>query len=292
MAGAAGGPRFAMNYRDQWNSISGSFITYTASWDQHFDALGGGVGVQAMYDRAGDGELTTLGGSGIYSYQINVSREVTIKTGIQATYMQRSIDFSKLVFPDQIDPNPRLGFTQPTAEPLGDNPQANYVDFSAGAMAFYKNAFGGIAVHHITEPGQSFFTDDGEGSNLPRKYTAHAGVIIPLDKYSRNPEQTLTPNVMYQQQSQFNQINFGASYNHKKFVVGALFRQAAQTSDAIIFLLGVKLDPIRVGYSYDATLSEARDAVPGSHEISLVIELERKNKPQKTKYRALECPQF
>ena len=294
LAGAAKGPRIAANFRDQWNSISGSFITYSASFDQHIDELGGGVGFQAMYDRAGDGELTTVGGSGIYSYQINVSRDVTVKTGLQAAFMQRSIDFNKLVFPDQIDPNPRLGFTQPTQEPISNNnPQVRFADFSAGAMVFSGNYFGGLAVHHITEPGQSFFTENGEGSNLPRKYTAHAGMVIPLNKYSvRDEVESLTPHVMYQQQAQFNQINFGTSYNHQNFVVGALFRQSAQTSDALIMLLGVKLDQVRIGYSYDATLSDARSAAPGSHEISLVIEWEPKEKPQPTEYRSLECPQF
>ena len=44
-AGTAHCPRLSLNYRNQWPGISGSFITTSASYDQHVDALSGGVGL-------------------------------------------------------------------------------------------------------------------------------------------------------------------------------------------------------------------------------------------------------
>ena len=38
-------PRLAFHFRDQWPSAPGTFMTYSASYDEHFDKLSGGVGV-------------------------------------------------------------------------------------------------------------------------------------------------------------------------------------------------------------------------------------------------------
>ncbi|MEN9512181.1 MAG: hypothetical protein RLZZ370_2000, partial [Bacteroidota bacterium] len=56
-AGAAG--RVALNYRNQWPSLPGTFRSFAASWDQHIPDLGGGLGIMAFRDVAGTGLLTT-----------------------------------------------------------------------------------------------------------------------------------------------------------------------------------------------------------------------------------------
>src|SRR6185295_17434324 len=38
-AGTARCPRICLNYRNQWPGISGTYVTYSASYDQHFDAI-------------------------------------------------------------------------------------------------------------------------------------------------------------------------------------------------------------------------------------------------------------
>jgi hypothetical protein len=53
--------------------------TYAASYDQHIEALNGGIGFLCMSDRQANGLLTSTGVSGMYSYQINVSRSFGLK---------------------------------------------------------------------------------------------------------------------------------------------------------------------------------------------------------------------
>lgn len=288
-AGTNGGPRFTMNYRNQWPSISnGAFETYSASYDQHFDGLGGGIGFQALHDRAGDGNLTTTVVSGMYSYHLNVSSDFTIKAALQASGYQKSIDFGNLRFQDQI--HPRQGFIYETNEPLPDNNGTGlFPDFSAGIMGFTDKYYGGFAVHHIAEPTQSFF--DNNQSVLPRKYTAHVGMMLPLEDV-RNPERFISPNLLYQRQRRFQQFNIGAYYQHKSFVAGGWFRQTAPNSDAFMALIGFHKDPVKIGYSYDLTVSDARSAAPGSHEVSFIVELETKDRRQVQKWRKLNCPDF
>lgn len=289
-AGSAYGPRIALNYRNQWPNISGGFVTYAASYDQHFDVLSGGIGVQVMYDRAGDGELSTTMGSLMYSYMLRVNKKFAIKAGIQASVISKSIDFSKLLFGDMI--NPKLGFIYSTKEVFPINGKYTIdpvVDFSAGLMGFSKKFYGGLAINHISEPMISFYKDNK--STLPMKITAHAGLLIPLDN-NRNPKKFFSPNIMYQKQQNFSQFNVGAYYIKDYFVAGAWFRQTSENFDAVMFLIGVKKEAVKIGYSYDITFSDARFGAKGSHEISLIIELKTNKKDPSTKWRQLPCPTF
>jgi type IX secretion system PorP/SprF family membrane protein len=289
-AGSAYGPRFALNYRNQWPSIDGGFVTYSASYDQHFDLLSGGIGVQVLYDHAGDGDLSTTMGSLMYSYMLRVNKNFAIKAGIEASLISKSIDFSKLLFGDQI--NPKLGFIYGTQEKLpseGVYKIDPVPDFSAGIMGFTKKFYGGFAVNHISEPMISFYQDNK--STLPMKITAHAGLLIPMDN-SRTPRNFFSPNIMYQKQDNFSQFNVGAYYIKDYFVAGAWFRQTSENFDALMILVGVKKESVKIGYSYDITFSDARFGAKGSHEISLIIELKTNKRDPSTKWRQLPCPTF
>ena len=174
-AGAQRCPRVCLNYRNQWPALTGTFVTYTASYDQHVDPIGG-LGLLVLQDKAGESTLTTTNVSGIYSYQLNVTREFSIRLGLQGTYAQKRVDWNKLTFGDMIDP--RYGFIYETQEQR-PNETRNFWDFSSGIVAYSNRYYGGVAVHHMTEP-QEFFITEAPGSKLPMKITAHAGAIIPI----------------------------------------------------------------------------------------------------------------
>ena len=85
-AGANNGgcPTANLNYRDQWPGIGRTYVTYSASYDQHIDALGGGLGVIVAQDKSGSGNLNTLHASLLYSYLLEVNRDLIIKAGFEA----------------------------------------------------------------------------------------------------------------------------------------------------------------------------------------------------------------
>lgn len=276
-AGTARCPRIVMNYRNQWPGISGTFVTYSASYDQHVDNLSGGIGFLFTNDRAGQATLNTTNFSAIYSYQLNITREFSMKMGFQGTYAQKSVDWDKLNFGDMIDP--RHGFVYNTNEVPGVTSKSN-VDFSAGMLGFSKRYFFGGAVHHITQPDEGFLGP----SILPRKITAHAGAVIPLD--GRNGESSLSPNVLFQKQQDFQQLNLGL-YLTKGPIVGGLWYR---NQDSFILLLGFQQDLFKFGYSYDVTVSKLSNATAGSHELSFAMQFECK--PKKRKFRTVSCPSF
>jgi type IX secretion system PorP/SprF family membrane protein len=285
-AGTARCPRVVLNYRNQWPALAGTFVTTSASYDQHIDAISGGLGFQIYNDKAGKGTLQTTNISAIYSYQRPISRTISLKAGFQATYFQRSLDWNKLTFGDQIDP--KKGFIFKTNDiPRGG--VVNNVDFSTGVLVFTEKFYGGFAAHHLAEPNESLITEE---SRLPRKFTAHAGAVFSIDGLREGlSEVKLSPNILYQQQGDFSQLNFGL-YVQKGPLVGGIWYRANQQliPDSFIALIGVQTNTVKIGYSYDLTVSRLTTKSGGSHEISFAMQFGCK--PIKKKFRTISCPSF
>jgi type IX secretion system PorP/SprF family membrane protein len=261
--------RVVMDFRNQWPSVSGAFRTGTIS-----------------YDEQGVGTLRTTGINLIYAYQIPVNRKFTIQAAVQAGFMQKSIDFNKLLWYDQIVLT--QGFIQQTAEPIGDG-TVMIPNFGAGIIGYSKSFYGGFAAHNLFEPSQAFYS--GASNPIPRRYTAHMGLVIPIVRDRNELRQVnVYPNVIVKSQRQFNQVNLGLYMSKGPYVAGAYFRQNTVNSDAFIFLVGVRTPKIKIGYSYDATVSSARTGAVNSHEVTIGLEL--KKRTPRTKVRKVTCPEF
>jgi type IX secretion system PorP/SprF family membrane protein len=275
-------PRVALNYRNQWPGLTGSFVTTSASYDQHVDALYGGLGLLVVNDVAAN-TLTTSRISGMYSYEGKVSRAFSIRAGVEATYFQKTLDWSKLTFGDMIDA--RRGFVYDTYD-IQRGGQRSGMDFSAGVLGYSDKFFFGLAVHHLTEPNESLISGN---SPLPRKFTGHAGAnIVPQGsggKYVKS-DVVISPNILFRAQENFSQLNLGLYISKGALVGGAWYRNR----DAFILLLGIKSDMVSLGYSYDVTVSKLSMATAGSHEISFTINFNCK--PKKRTYRTISCPSF
>ncbi|MES2616600.1 MAG: type IX secretion system membrane protein PorP/SprF [Bacteroidota bacterium] len=279
--------RFSVNYRNQWPSLPGTFRTFNACYDQHVDAIGGGIGLMATYDRAGAGLLTTTAISGVYSYVMPINRHFYVRAGLQASFVNKAIDYSKLRFGDQIDPT--QGFVKLTNEPKPYS-SVNFPNFGAGFLAYSEKFYAGFAVHNITQPVQSFYSNND--GIVPRRYTFHSGVVIPLDR-KKHSQATISPNALFMMQQNFTQVNFGFYVNKGPIVTGLWYRQTLGTygnSDAVMVLLGFRKDRFKFGYSYDITVSSARSAAPGSHEVSAAVDWCLTDKA--IKHKPPRCPEF
>src|ERR1700749_2252329 len=58
-AGSVRCPRICMNYRNQWPNLSGTYVTNSVSYDQHIDAINGGIGFIVTQDNQARGTLKT-----------------------------------------------------------------------------------------------------------------------------------------------------------------------------------------------------------------------------------------
>lgn len=275
-AGTARCPRICMNYRNQWPNLSGTYVTYSFSGDVHIDALAGGLGVLVTSDDQARGVLRTTNASLVYAYQAVINREFSLKFGLQATYMQKALDVNALNFGDMIDY--RRGFVWNTAEAIPSARKAG-ADFSVGMLGYSKSYFFGFAAHHINQPDEGLLGP----SDLPVKITAHGGAIITLEKGN---ESYISPNILFQSQQTFRQLNLGLYYVKGPFVAGLWYRNA----DAVIVLVGIQNNNFKFGYSYDVTVSKLAGNTAGAHEISVQLQFECKTK--RKKYRTISCPSF
>ena len=274
-AGAENFNRAILNYRNQWPSIDNGFITYNASYDQFIGKLHGGVGVLFNVDDAGDGLLTTTQASLMYAYTLQVSYKLFFNFALQGSYFQRSLNWDMLRFGDQIDLLNNL--TLPSGEKPPESTTVRAPDFAVGAIFGYKSALhGGIAVHHLTEPNTAFY--HSKEDNLPMKITAHLGGNINLEGGSMNfdPKFFISPNILYQQQGMFHQVNAGVYVTWLPVVLGAWYRHNLENPDAFILLAGIDYRNLKVGYSYDITVSGINTG--GAHELSITWQFNEKDK--------------
>lgn len=274
-------PRVNINYRVQWPNVYGTYATLGLSVDRLVHGVKGGVGLMVMQDRAAQGTLNTTGIGLIYAPMIKPTRRTSIAFAIQAGWWQKAVNWGKLTFGDMIDAH--RGFVNETNEiPPVDASIGNF-DLGAGVVFTSDYVFVGGAVHHILEQNESFL---GGTSKLPRKYTVHAGGVIPLNKSRYEDETYISPNILYRQQGDFSQLNLGM-YFKKGQIVGGLWYRG---NDSFIMLLGLEADKFRIGYSYDVTVSKLTNATAGSHEISLGYQFVCKAPPKK--YRPGICPSW
>jgi type IX secretion system PorP/SprF family membrane protein len=284
-AGSNDCPRANLNYRDQWPGIGRTYVTTSASWDQHINPIGGGLGVLVAQDRAGSGNLNTTHLALQYSYKLKVSQLFAVKAGFEASYRMINVGWEDMKFGDMIDP--QYGFIYPTNEDISNySKSSSFPDFSAGLLGYSENIFFGFAAHHLTKPNQGFISE----SQLPTKITVHAGGNIVLNKYSHNAF-TISPNFLYQGQSEFKQFNYGI-YAKKGPIVGGIWaRNSVKNFDSFIVMMGLVQETFKFGYSYDITLSNLKNSnTLGAHELSFTLFMPCSSRSKS--FNTLSCPQF
>lgn len=285
-AGVTEAPRFTFNYRNQWSAWPNAYSTYAAAYEQTIESLNSGFGFIVMADNAGDGIYKTNRFSAVYGYRLQASDNLFFKFGAEAGLIQTSINWDKLVFGDQLDPI--NGPTDPTNEDRPESLSRTAVDISAGLLVYAKNIYGGVSLKHLNSPNENFLQlNENLNAGAPMRLTIHAGMEFALGKRNnRNDAAFISPNVMFIKQGPFGQFNIGSYAGFGKFYGGLWYRHTLSNADAAIMMLGFRHGILRMGYSYDITLSELASApggTGGTHEIALTINLDDSRALQRKK---------
>lgn len=262
----------AANYRLQWpNSVP--YLAVNFSMDKYIRVLRGGIGFSYLYDNQMQGTYIKTRIDFNYAAHFELFKhKLVLKPGIQIGYFQNSIDWSKLTYGDMIDE--RRGFVYNTNEIPGSTNKSG-VDLSAGLLLYNKSFFGGLAVHHINEPEEGFIGP----AKLPVKITIHGGVNLKFKKDSAG-RFMLSPTLLYMQQQDFHMLMPGVVAKYKFISLGISYR----SEDAFIGTLAFQTKYLRIGYSYDYTVSKLTNEVTGgAHEIGISGFLKSKKKHCKIK---------
>ena len=291
-AGAAVAPRLSLVYRSQWPGLVSPYTTVSATWDQYFPDLHGGVGAIVMTDRQGDhGALITSKVAAMYAFRFQLGREIFVSAALQAGLVNDALNWSEYMrFPDQI--SAELGVSYPTGARPPDGTSKFSLDFDAGVLVNGSNWYGGAAISHLTQPNQAFYSED----RVPMKITVHGGAMFNMSEERRRQSSiglgtpVISPNLVYQYQGGFHYFNYGLYLDWMPFLVGVWFRHGIHDIDAFIFQVGVQQDYFKVGYSYDVTVSKLANVTHGAHELTLGFLLPVPE--QKKKIKAIRCPSF
>ena len=295
-AGATIEHRMAANFRNQWAGIPGNFVNYTFAYDYNLTEFNSGLGLLFAKEQAGTGNLGSTEVGLLYSYHFKIDKKVMIQPGVKFNYITRGVDFSKLVFNDQLA---RDGSSATTDDIVLDN--VSYMDITVGLLIYSKDYWIGTSFHHINEPNQSLVNAD---SPLFMKFSAHGGYKFDLSEGGRKSLNTSYFNVAfhYKAQQNFDQLDLGVYYMREPFTFGLWYRgipgvksyEEKLNNDALAIILGYKLIDynLNVGYSYDVTISRLAAHTLGSHEISLIYEVASNKKKKKSKRFFVPCAKF
>ncbi|MGQ8335777.1 PorP/SprF family type IX secretion system membrane protein [Sunxiuqinia sp. A32] len=276
-AGSVGVPRVSLQYRNQWHKFDNAYSTYSAAFDFPVKALQGGIGLHLMNDTQADNIVNSFQIDLAYSVFLQLSKEYRIHAGLQTGYHQNSLNVGGLVFADNLDIN--YGNHGTTAEIISD-PNYGFVDFSTGLLIYSKRLFFGGAVHHLTEPNQTYFGNDSNGDKLYRKYTAHVGARLPIFRHGYHRKTLdISPQIIVQKQGISEQINYGMFATKRGLTAGAWLRQNFGIRyDSVIFLFGYVNSRMQITYSFDWTVSGLRGDSGGISELSLAFLLKKVDK--------------
>ena len=300
-----GGYTFRAHARNLWAPIPGKFNTFAASFEAEvIPKLG--FAFNAYTDVAGEGLLRTTGGYLTYGYRVVETKNFLLQFGATGGIINKNIDWSRLKFSDQYDEV--LGEVHGSQFVAPNYNSILYPDFGSGLtvrfnheskkVSAYKKMMvtAGFAAHHLTRPADAFIADK---QFLPIKWVGHLNTAVLVN------ESILTPSFIYERQREFQTFTIGLSMVKKPLIVGLWMRNETyyfnpQSFDSFILTVGTSLplkndQNIRMTYSVDFTVSQLRLSSFGSHELSLVYELDNRYMlksyhSRKNRMRRYQCP--
>ncbi|MFW6277387.1 MAG: PorP/SprF family type IX secretion system membrane protein [Prolixibacteraceae bacterium] len=280
-AGSVAAPRVALQYRNQWHSFADAYTSYSAAYDMPVKKLQGGLGFYMLNDALANNALNMLQINAIYSTFVRLNETFVMNGAVQVGYNQNSLKTDNLIFADNVDPFYGNHGISEEMQYLND-PGFSFVDFSAGALVYSERYFLGLAAHHLAEPRQSFYEGQENVGKLHRKYSAHFGAKLPVYLYGHQRKKfDISPQVVLQQQGDFNQINYGIFATKLGFTAGMWLRQNIGIQyDALILVVGFLRKNWQIMYSYDMTVSGLAGDPGGTSEISLSFLLKDIGKKQ------------
>jgi type IX secretion system PorP/SprF family membrane protein len=291
MAGIEPYLTFSSNNRTQWRSIVVPYVTNQISLIAPIYSKDvrrnhrGGLGFSFYNDRAGEGNLKANGFNvnAAYNLPLTASRMSVITFGVQAGFIQKTIDFANLQWGSQYDPY--VGFSASNIPPdqLTIKRNKTYADISAGIMYNLNSnrdyttkgisMYFGVAGYHLNMPNESLI--EGMSSTLPMLLKGHAGFEVHAGK-----RLNISPNGLFVMQNNRQQINAGLYLTYlfpeatkalapTYVILGGWYR----LQDAMILSAGFGNDKYTLGFSYDYNSSSLRYNTQGrgAYEISLSV---------------------
>jgi type IX secretion system PorP/SprF family membrane protein len=275
--------RIIGNHRNQWQSITEPFKSYSVSADALLtnfmsENRSVGLGLLLNTDKAGDSEfgMTQVGFQIAYREKLPGNSKTEVSFGIQTSFNQKNLNYNNLRFNSQYDGikfDPNLPSNQQFA-----NDKIKYWDLAIGINLHHTvnrkiKIYGGLASFHLSKPDQSF--TQKERIPLDKRTNIHAGAEISIQQAL-----IIYPSLLYMKQGKFKELNLGGNVKFKlqntiipAVYVGSWYRM----KDAFFVKLGFDYKNLNLGMSYDFNTSKLKTASNsrGGFELSAIYIFKR-----------------
>lgn len=264
-----------MQYKGQWNSFTNGYTSFAAFANKSFKSKSdvntskaySSVGLNVIYDKAGDNQLTHFKAE----LPVNVTKRISntgfITAGLYAGFGQLAARNDNFTWGSQFD-----GYQYNSALSSNESNVAqtsNYVDVGAGLThvvlkrgketvdnSLPQNIIG-LSVAHLNRPDYSIYGASNQQLGLRINFYEYYHL------YFRNPAYSMVPSIMVQYQSNAYEVIFGSYFRRMykqgtdsktaKFLsLGLFYRLQDMCAVACLF----ELDKYTIGLNYDFNISK------------------------------------
>ncbi len=258
-AGSSGVANVSAFYRTQWTGLDGAPTSISLSAN---GALGGedqiGVGGFLEYDDIGLHNNIRIFGT--YAYHLSIG-EGKLGIGLQAGGTLFSSDLSQA----------ELVETPGADDPVFQNDVSRFLpNFGVGLYYHTEKFYAGVSVPQLLEnrlkSGESSISLVGQQY---RHFYFTAGVVLEVNESFKVIPSTMVKAVPVNAPVQMD-FNVNLMFNDAFWIGGSVRLSEDFDPESVYGLVGFQLKKgLRIGYSYDLTLSDLADYNNGSHEIGI-----------------------
>lgn len=313
------GLKARMNFRNQFGGLAESYdnLAFSADVSERNIPGSGGFGIHFLSDFDGIGLIQTTSARLSFSTRVQLSDNIVTQLGIGPTFVNRRIDWSDLVFSDQIDP---YGIhSQSAFSNIQDNSKY-YPDLGLGFIIQFRGEsirFSniittlGASVDHVLQPDISF---SGHEHTMPMKIAISGDILFDKSAirgnrfYVDRSQLRVNSGFLFERHYDINTLSVGIN-GYKNHIYTGVWGRLQQFDETVIsdliLMVGVdipinKSSTVKMMYSYDYQLSDMARSVGTTHEISAIYELKEfslfgrtTDRPRREKdFRRFECPTF
>ena len=293
------GIEIQMAHRIQWSNLYGDFRTTFISAFLQGDRIKSGFGISVLQDIEGDGRLKTQTFNFNYRFSIIGGFEIprSLVISLYGGMTTRSIDWSKLVFSDQIDPVWGIYKGSEQSAPLSQNRATPNIGIG---ITYKRNIHIGekklpITFSLDTRHTNLFIREDESILGLHSLQTSVQTLTIsttiqPIQYYGLPLFQ---PVLRFENQKHLKKLEIGSliglAKENQTIYTGIYYSQQfspvnySNTNSAILligFEKAINTTLYSFGYSYDINVSGlGNQSTAGTHEITLNIIFSTGNRP-------------
>jgi type IX secretion system PorP/SprF family membrane protein len=295
--GSSGALSIRLKAKHQWHSPGTTgYQTYLAALEESMPCSFFDYGISVLQDIEGEGYLKTqqfgLSLASPLPLLNSLSGNILqLRLGIGLLWAQQSVDYSRLLFIDQLDP--KYGKTDSNGRPI----PGSFVPPNDGRSEWYFKPSGGFSLQYVINPKsrkattisgggavhnvvalQSWSVLGLEAQALPR-YSAFANAEVVLG-YLQQQYLSFKPQVYWQDQQGLSYLEGGGSMSFSRLVSAGFFYHSSRPKDGLAATnwgsaqleVGFFTGPgsrVDLGFGYGFNFSGLRNQVANVYELTV-----------------------